>query len=209
MPTSPDIFADDEALRHSALEDIYAIAIGCCLIELGIVFLRHDGLVTGGVAGIALLLSHFLPVRPGLLFTLINIPFFLLARAVLGTNFMVKTIIVSSAITLLSYGVPYVMELARIDPLFAALFGGTTIGLGILFLARHNAGVGGTGVMTLWLQKRYGWNAGRTQLAIDAVIMLASFAAVDPAHVLLSAISAAAISIVLIAFHRPGRYTGY
>jgi uncharacterized membrane-anchored protein YitT (DUF2179 family) len=83
------------------------------------------------------------------------------------------------------------------------------IGMGILSLARHQAGVGGTGVMTLWLQKRRGWNAGAVQLAIDAVILLVSLTLVSPGKVALSTLSAAAISGVLIAFHRPGRYTGY
>ena len=46
---------------------------------LGICFLKSAGLVTGGVAGIALLVSYLVPLPVGVLFTLINIPFFLFA----------------------------------------------------------------------------------------------------------------------------------
>lgn len=63
--------------------------------------------------------------------------------------------------------------------------------------------------MTLWLQRTRGWNAGRTQIAIDLAILAASFAVVAPVQVAWSALSAAAISGILIAWHRPGRYTGY
>jgi uncharacterized membrane-anchored protein YitT (DUF2179 family) len=195
--------------RHSRGEDIYAMVIGCSLIVLGIVCLHSAGLVTGGVAGVALLISYLIPVSPGWLFTLINLPFFLFARSAMGNAFMIKTIVVSSGVTLLTLLAPHLLRFDFINPLFAALFGGTVIGMGILSLARHQAGVGGTGVLTLWLQKKRGWNAGRTQLAIDACIMLVALLAVPPFQVLLSAVSAAAMSSVLITFHRQGRYTGY
>jgi uncharacterized membrane-anchored protein YitT (DUF2179 family) len=204
LPDQPPV-----PLRHSPPEDIYALLIGSALIVLGLVCLRTAGLVTGGVAGVALLLSYVVPLSPGLLFTLINLPFFLFARAAMGTNFMLKTMVVSSGVTMMSFAAPHLVQLASIEPLFAALFGGTILGLGVLFLARHNAGVGGTGVLTLWLYRKHGWNAGRTQLAIDACIMLLALAAVPPGRVLLSALSSAAISAVLVAFHRPGRYIGY
>jgi uncharacterized membrane-anchored protein YitT (DUF2179 family) len=209
MPPSTDLFAEHGAQRHSRSEDVYALVVGCALIVLGIVCLHAAGLVTGGVAGVALLVGHLVPLSPGWLFTLINLPFFVFARSAMGTAFMLKTMIVSSTVTLLTLLSPWLLRFSFIDPLFAALFGGTVIGMGILSLARHQAGVGGTGVMTLWLQRRRGWNAGRTQLAIDAGIMAAALLVVPPLQVLLSAISAAAMSGVLITFHRPGRYTGY
>jgi uncharacterized membrane-anchored protein YitT (DUF2179 family) len=209
VPPSTDLFANQGPQRHSPSEDIYALVVGCALIVLGIVCLHAAGLVTGGVAGVALLLSYIAPISPGWLFTLINLPFFLFARSAMGTAFMIKTMIVSTGVTVLTLLSPHMLRFDFIDPLFAALFGGTVIGMGILSLARHQAGVGGTGVMTLWLQQKRGWNAGRTQLAIDCCIMAAALLAVPPVKVLFSAVSAAAMSGVLIAFHRPGRYTGY
>ena len=47
--------------------------IGATLIVLGLVLLKTAGLVTAGVAGIALLLSYSDPLPVGLLFTLINL----------------------------------------------------------------------------------------------------------------------------------------
>jgi uncharacterized membrane-anchored protein YitT (DUF2179 family) len=209
LPDTTDLFTNQGPQRHSRGEDAYALVVGCALIVLGIVCLHAAGLVTGGVAGVALLLSYIVPVSPGWLFTLINLPFFLFARSAMGTGFMFKTILVSSGVTVLTLLAPHMLRFAYIDPLFAALFGGTVIGMGILSLARHQAGVGGTGVLTLWLQQKRGWNAGRTQLAIDCCIMAVALLAVPPLQLLYSAVSAAAMSSVLITFHRPGRYTGY
>ncbi|WP_081482914.1 YitT family protein [Gluconacetobacter diazotrophicus] len=199
MPSPPS--ADRNPLRHSVFEDAYALVIGCSLIVLGLACLHRAGLVTGGVAGVALLLSYVLPLSAGMLFTLINIPFLLFASRTMGIAFTVKTLLVSSSITLFSLVFPHIMGLSFIDPLWAAFFGGTTIGMGILSLARHQAGVGGTGVVTLWLYKTRGWNVGKAQLTIDVGILLVSLLAIDVRHVLLSAVSAVAISGVVATFH--------
>lgn len=194
---------------HSVAEDAYALAIGCILLVIGLMFLKAAGLVTGGVAGIALLLSYRLPLPAGVLFTLINIPFFAFAHKVMGAKFAVKSLLVNCGIALFSAVSRFSISVVDIHPAFAALVGGTVIGLGILVLARHQAGVGGTGVITLWLQNTRGWNAGRTQIAIDVVILALSVPVVSGAQLGWSAVSAAAISLILIAWHRPGRYIGH
>ena len=194
---------------HSLAEDAYAFAIGCSFVVLGLVWLKSAGLVTGGMAGVALLVSYFVPLPAGLLFTLLNLPFFWLARRSMGIGFMIRTVIANLAITGLALLAPMAFRLEQVNGVFAALFGGTIIGMGILSLARHNAGVGGLGIVALALQRRRGWNAGRTSLMGDAFILLASLPVLAPRQFLLSVLSAAAISGVLIAYHRPGRYTGY
>jgi uncharacterized membrane-anchored protein YitT (DUF2179 family) len=186
--------ASSDAIPHSHAEDLYALIVGCILLTLGLALLKAAGLVTGGIAGIALLVSYVIPLPAGLLFTLINIPFFAFAWRAMGPGFMLKTVAVNAGIALL---------------FFAAIVGGTVIGMGILALARHGAGVGGTGVVTLWLHKRHGINAGIAQIGFDIVILAVSLSVIDGASLAWSALSAAAISGILIAWHRPGRYTGF
>lgn len=201
--------AAPDGLPHGRIEDVYALVVGCILLTLGLAFLKAAGLVTGGIAGVALLVSYLVPVPPGLLFTVINIPFFLFAYRAMGPGFMWKTIAVNAGIATLSVAMNLGLQIEHISPLFAAFVGGTVIGMGILSLARHGAGVGGTGVLTLWLYKRHGINAGLSQIGFDLVILLASSSVISPIYLLWSAVSAAAISGVLIAWHRPGRYTGF
>jgi uncharacterized membrane-anchored protein YitT (DUF2179 family) len=204
MPILPDEPAI--MVRHSLIEDIYALAIGCILLVLGLVLLHAAGLVTGGIAGVALLVAYLVPLPVGVLFTLINIPFFLFAHRVMGARFAVKTMLVNAGIAATSAVSRASLHIVDVHPMFAALVGGTVIGMGILSLARHGASVGGTGVVTLWLQERRGWNAGRTQILIDLLILIAAIPVVSPARLGWSALSAAAISLILIAWHRPDRY---
>jgi uncharacterized membrane-anchored protein YitT (DUF2179 family) len=196
---------------HSLFEDAYAILTGCLFVVLGMVWLKASGLVTGGIAGLALLFSYLLPLPAGVLFTLLNLPFFLLARHAMGRAAMMKSIAANLTISGFAVFVPLAFRLEEVDGLFAALFGGTMIGAGILLLARHQVGVGGIGILALSLQKSRGWNAGRTQLAADMLILFAAhlFLSMDAKRFAISLLSAAAVASVLIVFHKPGRYTGY
>jgi uncharacterized membrane-anchored protein YitT (DUF2179 family) len=209
MPPPDTVPPDDIQVKHTLIEDVYALTIGCSFIVLGLVFLKAAGLVTGGVAGIALLLSYVVPLPVGVLFTLINIPFFIFAYRAMGGVFMIKTAAVSLAIMAMASYTHYAYRIVDVHPLFAAVFGGTTIGMGILSLARHGAGAGGTGVLSLYLQKTKGINAGRTQLVVDMLIIASALFVLDWHKLTYSAISAAAMSAVMVSWHKPERYKGY
>lgn len=196
------------ARHHSLLEDIYGLLGGITFVVIGLGMLKAAGLVTGGIAGIALLLSYLLKWPVGLIFALINIPFFVFAFFTMGAGFALKTVAASTGVSVMLYYLPWLVSISAIHTAFAALAGGTLAGMGILALARHGAGVGGTGVVTLWLQRVRGINAGRTQIGIDCVILLTSAFLFPPERIFWSAISAVALSGMVIAWHRPGRYTG-
>jgi uncharacterized membrane-anchored protein YitT (DUF2179 family) len=195
--------------RHTLAEDVYGIVVGFMFVAVGIVLLKSAGIITGGVAGLSLLLSYVLPWSVGTIFTTINIPFFVFAYFAMGKAFAIKSVIASFCVTGLLTLMPKWLGIAFIDPLFSSLAGGTLCGMGVLALARHGAGVGGTGVVTLWLYRKYGLNAGYSQAAIDCVILLASCAIISLPLVGWSILSALALSGMVMAWHRPGRYAGY
>ncbi len=199
------------SLRHTFFEDAYACLTGSLFVVLGLVWLKSAGLVTGGVAGLALIVSYLVPLPPGVLFTLLNIPFFLLAGREMGRGSMIKAIVANLLISAFALMIPLAFRMEEVNGIFAAIFGGTLIGVGILLLARHRVGVGGIGIMALALQKSRGWNTGRTQLAADALILLSALPVLNMSSQLfaVSVLSAVAVAGELIVFHKPGRYTGY
>lgn len=194
---------------HSVAEDGYALAIGCVLLVVGLMFLKSAGLVTGGIAGIALLLSYVVPLPAGVLFTIVNLPFFVVAHRTMGSKFALKTVLVNVGIAAFSGWARLSVHIADVHPAFAALVGGTVIGMGVLCLARHQAGVGGTGVIVLWLYRTRGWNAGVTQVALDVLVLAVAALVVSGPALAWSALSTVAISLILFAWHRPGRYIGH
>lgn len=193
---------------HSLLDDVYGIIVGVLFVAVGIVLLQAAQLITGGVAGIALLSSYVSGMSVGTLFMMINVPFFLFGYLFMGPLFTLKSLAGSALIMGLLKVMPYVLVIGHIHPAVAALLGGTFCGMGILALARHGAGVGGTGIVTLWLQKKYNINAGRTQVMIDSVILLLALGLVAPNLVGWSALSAISMSSMVMAWHRAGRYFG-
>ncbi len=196
------------ATAHTLKDDIYGLALGVMFIAVGLNLLKFSGMVTGGIAGIALLISYYVPLPIGLLFTLVNIPFLVFCYFSMGRAFTLKTLIVSITLGLATQAVPMLITISYLHPLFAALVGGTFIGMGILSLARHNASVGGTGVVTLWMYRRFGINAGKSQMAFDALVFLLSLIKMPLILLLWSALSALAMNAMLMNWHKPGRYQG-
>ncbi len=195
--------------RHSLAEDVHALLVASSFIALGLVLLKDAGLITGGVAGVALILAQVTQLPVGVLFLLLNIPFYILAQRALGWVFTIKTLITNLLLAGFTLLLPRVLKIESLDPAFAAIFGGTIIGMGVLALARHRSSVGGIGVLALYLHERRGFSAGKVQMSFDVLIVIAAFFIIPPKALLLSVLSAVALSLVIIAYHRPGRYMGY
>src|SRR5574343_116057 len=100
------------------------------------------------------------------------------------------------------------IELDRVDRLFAAIMGGFMVGVGLLMIVRHKASLGGIGGLALYWQNTRGWPAGKVQMAADALILIGGLLMRDPWSVLLSVIGALALNLVLAVNHKSGRYMG-
>ena len=193
-------------LRHSLHEDVQALLTGTLFVSLGIVLFGQTGLLSGGTAGIAFLIHYATGWNFGLLFFLINLPFYGLAWQRMGRRFTLKTFSAVVLLALFSNLVPRLIEIQQVQPVFAALLGGLLIGAGMLMLFRHQASLGGFNVLVLYLQERRGWRAGLIQMGLDCGIVLAAFALTDFWHIALSVLGAVAMNQTLAINHRKGRY---
>jgi len=107
---------------------------------------------------------------------------------------------------MLSNVVPQLAKFDTLNPMFTAVFGGLLMGTGMLILFRHRASLGGFNVLVLYLQERFGWRAGKIQMALDCTIVLGAFAVTDWQHIALSIVGAVALNQTLAINHRAGRY---
>ena len=196
------------AAPHSALEDAQALVFAAAFASLGVAFLRHAGLVTGGTAGIALLLARALPFSFGKIYFVLNLPFFWLGVRQLGWRFTGKTFAAIGLFSLASDHLGDAVRLAQLAPPYAALMGGALVGMALLMLFRHDASLGGLNILSVYLQRRHGVRAGAFQMVVDAAIVVASFFVVSPATLALSVLGAVALNLVIAVNHRPGRYLG-
>lgn len=196
------------ATPHTLTEDAVAIFTGVLLISVGIAFFTSAGLLTGGTAGLAFLLHYATGIGFGKIFFFVNLPFYWLALRKLGRAFTVKTFIAVLLLSLLTELQSQFLQFAQLQPLYAAIAGGLITGTGFLVLFRHRCSLGGVGIAALYLQDRYGWRAGKIQMAVDCCIVLLALWTVEPLRVAWSIAGAVALNLVLAMNHRPGRYMG-
>lgn len=114
-------------------------------------FIDPNDMAPGGVTGIAIIISRFLPVETGTLIFLLNIPILLFAIWQFGLKFAVSTIY---AITLISIFTNMLAPLgaATDDILLAALAGGVLYAVSIGLIMKEGATTGGMDIIVKWMR---------------------------------------------------------
>ena len=192
--------------RHTLFEDAFALFAGTLFVSLALSIYNKAGLLTGGTAGVAFVLHYATHWPFGRLFFLINLPFYWFAWHRMGRKFTLNTFIAVTLLALLSEGTPGFFQIGVIHPFYAAITGGLLLGTGCLFLARHRASLGGATIVTLYLQDKHGFRAGKVQMAIDCSIVLLALLVVDLDKVAWSVLGAVVMNLFLWVNHKPGRY---
>lgn len=197
------------SLAHTYLEDAFAFLIGTLFAALGIVILKAAGLGTGGTAGIAFLISTATGVGIGPVFFVVNLPFFVFAYLAFGRGYLLRSVAATALLSVETMALPHLLAIGHIEPALAAILGGLLVGMGLLALIRHKTGLGGFGVMAVFCQERFGWRAGKVQMAADALVVAAAIFMLPPMQVALSVAGVVALNLVLALYHKPGRYRGF
>ncbi|MCM1039538.1 MAG: YitT family protein [Roseburia sp.] len=114
-------------------------------------FIDPNNLAPGGVTGIAIIISRFLPVETGTLIFILNIPIFLFAVWQFGIRFTISTIYALALIsTFTNLLAP--MGAATDDILLAALAGGVLYAVSIGIIMKMGATTGGMDIIVKWLR---------------------------------------------------------
>ena len=195
-------------LAHTWLDDGHALLAGSLFVALGLTMFAHAGLLTGGVAGVAFLISYATGANLALCFFGLSLPFFWLSWRRLGREFTLKSLLAVALVSLFTALAPKVLRFEVLDPWVASVLGGFLVGFGLLALLRHHASVGGVNIVAQWLQQSRGLRAGKVQMAVDVLVVLAALEVLPAQRVLQSVLGAVAIGAILTLNHRPGRYLG-
>ena len=191
---------------HTWFEDAQAIFTGTLFVSLALILFGQVGLLTGGTAGVAFVLHYATGISLGKLFFLINLPFYWFAWKRMGGEFTLKTFVAICFLSGMAEWSPRLFAIERLHPAYAAVLGGLLLGSGCLFLARHRASLGGATIVSLYLQRAYGWRAGWVQMGMDCCIVLLSLTVVEPVRVAYSVLAAVVMNLFIAVNHRPGRY---
>ncbi|MBT8155945.1 YitT family protein [Epibacterium ulvae] len=180
--------------------DVQGISFGVLMCSLAMLFLKSAGLVTGQLAGLALLLSYVANLNFGALFLLVSLPFFVLAWFKRGPGFTLRTIAAVVGISLLAPQLARFITFDSLEPIIAAAVGGACGSIGVIALFRHKASAGGGTILALVVEQKTGFKAGWFQLCVDAAIFLGA-AFVLPWNLLIVSFLGAAVTNMLIAWN--------
>ncbi len=181
-----------------------AIVEACLLVALGVQLINASDLLVGGTAGLALIVLQFLPEATfGEIFFLINLPFYLIALRYLGLGFTLRTFGAVSLMSVFSDLIAQHVSLQLAHPLIASVLGGLLIGLGLTFLIRAQASLGGITILAVFLERRLGINAARTTLTTDMSILMFGFIFFDAMTVTYSIAAFVAVGSVMGRYRKP------
>ena len=192
--------------KHSHLEDAMAMVIGTFLISFAMLLMQQAHTLTGGTAGFALLVHYATGIKFGVIFFLINIPFYYLAYKRLGMQMVIKTMIAVALLSVLTELHPHFIHLDGITPVYGTVLANLLIGIGFLILFRHRSSLGGFNLLALYLQERYGISAGKVQMGLDISVLLASTMFISVPLLVISILGAVVLNLILTINHRPDRY---
>lgn len=196
------------AERHRLYEDVLAMISGTMFVSLGTLIYTESMLTVGSSAGLALLLSYVSGWGFGVIFFIVNLPFYILAVKRMGWAFTLRTFTAVALVSILSKLNGQWIDFSHLDPLYATVIGGGLIGTGLLMLFRHRTGLGGINILAMYLQDKTGLRAGYFQLGVDLTILAIAFFVLPADRLALSVLGAAIANLILAINHKPGRYMG-
>ena len=155
--------------------DFLVITLGTIITALGIVvFIAPNKIAAGGVSGVSIILHYLFHFPIGLTMLVINIFLFVLAFTLLGSEFGVKSIYATVALSvfvdLLGWLIPKSLYIE--DLVIATIFGDLLTGAGIALVMSRGASTGGTDILAMIARKYTNIDVGKALLAVDFVITL-------------------------------------
>lgn len=163
------------SFRHQALNAVL-LTVGALVFALAFnLFLVPADVAPGGLSGLTLVVTKWIPFPKGIMLLVLNVPLLILGAAQLGGwRFLTGTIYVVVLNTVaIDLTAPFAVPAgAGIDPLLAALFGGVVTGAAAGLVIRAQANIGGTSILGRVIQRRTGLPLGQVYLLTDGVIVL-------------------------------------
>ena len=182
------------------LKSLPMVALGNVVMAAAIVlFILPAGLITGGTAGLGIIVQHLTGMSLPVFSAIFNVTMFLLGLVCLGKTFAATTLVS----TVLSPVMLAVMQhivgdyVICDDVLLCVLFGGILVGVAIAMVVRAGSSTGGMDIPPLLLQKFAGIPVSRSLYAFDLVIIAGQTVLVAPDMLLYGVLMVLVYTVVI------------
>ncbi len=163
-------------MSRSQLERTLGIFLGCLISSSSInLFLIPNHLLSGGLAGIGIIVYFLTGLPVGAQVLIYNVPLFIAAYKTLGSRYIGGVVLGTVLFSVGLDATHFLNGLAPVpDPMLAAIFGGIFNGLGYGLLFRLDGSSGGLDIVAAIIRKYYSFNMGGVIFAFNCIIMTIS-----------------------------------
>ncbi|MGM0876888.1 MAG: YitT family protein [Bacillota bacterium] len=160
------------------IKKLVFVLIGLVITSLGIKILSDSLLTFGGTAGIATIFTYLTNISWGVLFFIVNLPFFFISIQELGKWFTISSLLSITGISLLREWFDLFIPTFDMNIGVAAIIAGLLIGFGVTFVLNNGSSLGGIHILGLYIDKKFGINRGLVLFVCDSFIILFALAMV-------------------------------
>lgn len=160
------------------LDKLVSTSLGCLCSALALsLFLKPNGMISGGINGISILLETLTPLPLSILVFLLNLPLLVLGFFKLNKTFMafscISVLVLSGSLGLIEAIFPPGFSLTQ-NTLLAAVFGGLLNGVGLGLCFRKGTSTGGLDILATIIRRRSNLKIGTVLQIFNFFIVLAS-----------------------------------
>lgn len=177
-------------LRKQAVKDFFTITVGTLIVAVAVYFFMYPSHVTvGSIAGLAQVLSNFLPISPSVITLIINIILFIIGFLLVGPEFGIKTVYCGILLPVL-IGVfeilfPNFQSITQ-DPILDVLCYILIVSVGLAILFTANASSGGLDIVAKLMNKFFRMDLGKAMAVSGMLVAASSLLCYDMKTVVLS-----------------------
>ena len=177
-------------MNKNNIDNIILILIGNLVLAFAVgVFILPYNILSGGVAGFAVVFDSLLGLDKELVVNFLVIILFLIGWLVLGKEFALKTVLSSISYPIFLSLIIKLFPVFEIDSLLASLYGGLLAGVGIGIVMRSGASTGGMDVPPLIINKITNIKISTLIIIIDALTVMLGLMAYGIEEILIGFIS--------------------
>ncbi|NIK79330.1 uncharacterized membrane-anchored protein YitT (DUF2179 family) [Paenibacillus castaneae] len=166
--------------RKQSIWNIVQLLVGTVIVALSFnMFMVPNGIASGGVSGLSILVQRKLDITPAITQWAVNIPLFLAGLWLLGKKFAAKTALGSILLplfVLLTANWPTPTH----NPLLAAIYGGIGVGVGLGLVFRGGGSTGGMDLAAQILHRYTGIPLSLAIVCFDGCVIVAAGLVISP-----------------------------
>ena len=182
------------------LKSLPMVALGNTVMAAAIVlFILPAGLITGGTAGLGIIMQHLTGMSLPVFSAIFNVTMFLLGLVCLGKTFAATTLVSTVLSPVMLAVMQYIVGDYVIcdDVLLCVLFGGILVGVAIAMVVRAGSSTGGMDIPPLLLQKFAGIPVSKSLYAFDLFIIAGQTVLVAPDMLLYGVLMVLVYTVVI------------